>query len=339
MLLKLVFYFIKAREDEKLKSGAEELVPLPGLGGAQCLYLINITKICPSIQKPGGYVMKIIVILLLSLLSIVTIIALPCSAGEVFSVNVGDFKVSMISEAQRDGKPDILIGASEADVAKFMPDGKYPSAVAAYLIQSPDGAVMVDTGFGREIPRVIGSLGVALDDVRAVLITHAHGDHIGGLISEGKPAFPNAKVLVSRAEYEWSEQLRNVLGKYDGRFETVTPGTLESGGVEVLRGVRAIAAYGHTPGHTMFLVESGGDRLLIWGDLTHAMAIQMPRPGVSVTYDADPEAVAGVRAGVLRYVAENGIPVAGMHVAYPGMGYVSKDDDNPGGYSFLPKNN
>jgi glyoxylase-like metal-dependent hydrolase (beta-lactamase superfamily II) len=122
-----------------------------------------------------------------------------------------------------------------------------------------------------------------------------------------------------------------------GSFDAITPGTLENGGAEVIKGIYAIAAYGHTPGHTMFMVESDGEKLLIWGDLAHAMAIQMPRPGISMTYDADPVAAAKVRIAVLDYVAENEIPVAGMHVAYPGIGRVSKDPENSGGYKFIPK--
>jgi hypothetical protein len=84
------------------------------------------------------------------------------------------------------------------------------------------------------------------------------------------------------------------------------------------------------------VIWAAGEKLLIWGDLTHAMAIQMPRPGVSVTYDTDPAAAARVRTEVLKYAAENEIPVAGMHVAYPGIGRVREDPENPGGYKFIP---
>jgi glyoxylase-like metal-dependent hydrolase (beta-lactamase superfamily II) len=280
------------------------------------------------------------VIVLFALLSVVLRGGALCAADrEVFSLEVGDFKISMLSEAQRDSGLDILIGASKEDIAKFIPTGKYPSAVAAYLIQSPDGAAMVDTGFGREIGRHLKSLGISEADVKTVLITHAHGDHIGGLLAGEKAAFPNARVIVSKLDYDWSQQLRDSLGKYGGKFETITPGAIESGGVEVLPGIYAIEAYGHTPGHTMFLAESGGKKLLIWGDLTHAMAIQMPRPEVSVTYDTDPVAAAGVRKRVLQFVSENKIPVAGMHVAYPGVGDIAADPDNPGGYKFIPKDN
>ena len=284
--------------------------------------------------------MRIAVIVLFALLSVILgDDALYAASKEVFSLEIGDFKISMLSEAQRDSGTDILLGASKEDIAKFIPTGKYPSAVAAYLIQSPDGAVMVDTGFGREIGRHLKSLGISEDDVKTVLITHAHGDHIGGLLAEGNAAFPNARVIVSKPDYDWSQQLRDILEKYKGKFETITPGTLESGGAEVLPGIYAIEAYGHTPGHTVFLAESGGKKLLIWGDLTHATAIQMPRPGVSVTYDSDPVAAADVRKRVLQFVSENKIPVAGMHVAYPGIGGVMADPDNPGGYKFMPKDN
>jgi glyoxylase-like metal-dependent hydrolase (beta-lactamase superfamily II) len=284
--------------------------------------------------------MKIVVIVFLALLfAMGSSGVLYAATGEVFSAKIGEFEVVMLSEAQRESGLDILIGASKDDIAKFIPTGKYPSAVAAYLIKSPEGAVMVDTGFGREIERHLKSLGVSAGDVKTVLITHAHGDHIGGLLEAEKPAYPNAHVIVPKPDYEWSFQLREMLGKYDGKFEMITPGSLGSGGTEILKGVRAIAAYGHTPGHTMYLIESAGEKLLIWGDLAHAMAIQMPRPGVSVTYDSDPDEAAQVRKETLEFASRNKIPIAGMHIAYPGIGDIVADPENPGGYKFIPKSN
>jgi glyoxylase-like metal-dependent hydrolase (beta-lactamase superfamily II) len=104
--------------------------------------------------------------------------------------------------------------------------------------------------------------------------------------------------------------------------------------------VRPIAAYGHTPGHTLYLLSSGGERLLIWGDLTHAMAVQMPFPQVAVTYDVDSEQAVASRKTVLEFVVKNKIPVAGMHIAYPGMGVVSansaKNPPENSVYRFTP---
>ena len=271
-------------------------------------------------------------------LTLSTTLASAARASDgVFTMRVGGCEVSMLSEAQRKGGPDILIGASSADIERFIPSGEYPNAVAVYMVRSPEGVILVDTGYGTNLERNMESLGVSPGDVKDLLITHSHGDHIGGLLKDSERAFPNARAHVSKAEYEWSASLRDALGKYGGDVNLITPGTLD-GGAEVLPGVLAIAAYGHTPGHTMFMLESKGERLLFWGDLTHAMAIQMPRPGVSVRYDSDPVKAAEARKSVLEYVSLNKIPVAGAHIAYPGIGYISADQENPGGCRFTPKN-
>ncbi len=98
-------------------------------------------------------------------------------------------------------------------------------------------------------------------------------------------------------------------------------------------GIFAIEAFGHTPGHTVFLVVSGGEKLLVWGDIAHAMAVQMPRPEISVRYDVDPDAARASRLKILEYAATNRIPVAGMHIPYPGVGTVEKAAQ---GYKFTP---
>lgn len=253
----------------------------------------------------------------------------------VFTIDVGDFNVSMLSERQRESDTSILIGASDADIKKFIPDGKYPSAVSVFLIRTPDGVHLVDTGYGERLFENMAALGVKPEDVDSLLITHSHGDHIGGMVMEGKAALPNARVYVSGNEARWSESLREKLAVYKGRVEELEPVRLGETGEPILSGVTAIAAYGHTPGHTVFLIESRGEKLLIWGDLVHALAIQIPRPGVSVTYDSDPAAAAAVRKAILEYVSVNEIPVAGMHIAWPGIGRIEKDNSGTGEYRFV----
>jgi glyoxylase-like metal-dependent hydrolase (beta-lactamase superfamily II) len=123
------------------------------------------------------------------------------------------------------------------------------------------------------------------------------------------------------------------LAPYSARTRTFQPGKL--GGVlqELLPGVTPIAAFGHTPGHTVYLLESDSNKLLIWGDLMHVQDIQFPAPDVSVSYDTDPRAAATVRKQILDYVARNRIPVAGMHLVYPAVGAVMAE---AGGFRFVP---
>lgn len=254
--------------------------------------------------------------------------------GDISSLIVGDFEVHMLSERQRESDTSILIGASEADIKKHIPGGKYPSAVNAFLVRTPEALFLIDTGFGEKLFDNMALVGVRAEDVDYLLITHSHGDHIGGMIKDGRAAFPKATVYVSQKEAEWSAPLKEKLAQYPGKAEFFTPAALEAGGTVIFKGVNAIAAYGHTPGHTMFLLESEGERLLIWGDLTHAMAIQMPLPAVSVTYDSAPLEAAATRQAVLRYVSENKIAVGGMHIAYQGYGKVEKDVSGEGEYKF-----
>jgi glyoxylase-like metal-dependent hydrolase (beta-lactamase superfamily II) len=165
-----------------------------------------------------------------------------------------------------------------------------------------------------------------------------HGDHIGGMLQNKQVAFPNARVYINQREYDyWSKsnnQLAlNVLNAYKDNIKCFDLGKAKTH-QNILPGIRAIAAYGHTPGHTMYLLGEDEEQLLVWGDLTHAMAIQMPYPKVAVTYDSDPKQAIESRITTLELVSENHVPVAGMHIAYPAIGTIA--DNGKGGYEFVP---
>jgi len=102
---------------------------------------------------------------------------------------------------------------------------------------------------------------------------------------------------------------------------------------ELLPGITAIANYGHTPGHTVFLVENSGAKLIIAGDFLHVALVQFPNPDISATFDMDQSAAAASRRQILDYAARNNIPVGGMHIVYPGIGNVQADGS---GYRFIP---
>ena len=281
-----------------------------------------------------------------------------------YTYKVGEYEVILLSEGQQNSRPTILIGATPEQVAKAMPDGTYASAVNAFLVRTPQTIILVDTGFGRKLFDNLSSVGVSPEDINEVLLTHMHGDHIGGLLRDGKVAFPNATLYISAPEvaYWTSEEIMNSMPENRrGGFQTAQkiveayrqkssfvdfePLAIEDallGYVEMkdsgyamqkTAGILGYRAYGHTPGHTAYMVESKGERLLIWGDITHVMPIQMPHPEISVTYDVDPKMAAESRKKILQLVSANKITVAGMHVAYPAVGKV---DEYGKGYRFTP---
>ncbi len=269
----------------------------------------------------------------------------------IHTYRVGAFEVVLLSEGAGEREPTLFIGATPEQIQKYVPTGKYVTATNTFLIRMPDRLVLVDTGFGRELFKNMEAVGVTPDRIDAVLLTHMHGDHIGGLLRDGKVAFPKAAVYVAKPERDYwtSEEIMKTfpedrqsgfknsiktLAAYGDAVQTFEPGVLDAPGDDLLPGVRPIAAYGHTPGHTLFMVESNGSRMLIWGDLTHASAIQMPVPEVAMTYDTDPKMAVATRLSVMKYVAENKIPVAGMHIPLPGMGTPAASPE--GGYTFTP---
>ncbi|MDR1142696.1 MAG: MBL fold metallo-hydrolase [Spirochaetaceae bacterium] len=277
------------------------------------------------------------------MLVLTSLAALNCFGEDIFTYKTGDYEICTLVETTGPGRPQVLIGADEALQRRYLaPAGGAPdfqSEINTFLIRGKGRVVLVDTGFGGAVFENMKKLGVNPGDVDVVLLTHLHGDHIGGLAKDGKALFPRALVYLAEQERDyWTKTNVNAgavaaLAPYGNRIRTFKPGELGAAAAELLPGITAIAAFGHTPGHTAFLVVSGNARLLIWGDVMHVQGIQFPRPDISVTYDTDPVRAAEVRKKILDYAAKNNIPVAGMHLLYPAVGTVRPAGD---GFSFEP---
>jgi glyoxylase-like metal-dependent hydrolase (beta-lactamase superfamily II) len=259
----------------------------------------------------------------------------------IFSYKVGKIEVYMLVESQRDGNAGILVGADEAVLERFIPAEGFKHTANAFLIKAPRQNILIDTGTGAGgiIIEKIKKLGVQPENINAVLLTHLHGDHFGSLQKDGVPNFPKAKVYLSAKEHEYftktnvNQGAAAALAPYGKNVVTIQPAELGRLRM-VVPNIDAIAAYGHTPGHTIFQITDGKERLLIVGDILHVALVQFPVPEISATYDMDQEAAAKIRRQVLEYAAKNKIPIGGMHIVYPGTGDVTADG---AGFTFTPK--
>jgi glyoxylase-like metal-dependent hydrolase (beta-lactamase superfamily II) len=277
-------------------------------------------------------------------LVIVTVMSICKSTAQetekVALFKIGDALVSVLSEGQQNNNTANLIGVTSEMLKKYVPDGTYPAAVNAFLVRANDKTILIDAGFGRHLFDNLKSLDTSAEKVDIILLTHMHGDHIGGLIKDGKVTFPNAELYLPQPEHDYwmsnaerGRQAQSVIAAYKDKLHLFVPSETATEAKEIIHGIKAIAAYGHTPGHTGYLFEFAGSRIFIWGDLTHAMAVQMPHPEVAITYDVNPEQAVASRKALLDYVAKNKIPIAGMHIAFPSIGTVKTDGK---GYIFNP---
>jgi glyoxylase-like metal-dependent hydrolase (beta-lactamase superfamily II) len=255
-----------------------------------------------------------------------------------FHIKAGEADVYTLVEAQNSGNAGILLNAGDA-VAKYIPQG-FQSEVNAFLIRNPLGQgpnqkpvnILIDAGMGAGVPEALKEIGVSPDDISVVLITHTHGDHIAGLVSGGKKAFPNAALIMSEEDWDASKsspQVAELKKLYGASLKFIKPLALDRlanyiTDYEIIPGIIAIESYGHTPGHTSFLLNSpGGGRILFWGDLMHVEKVQFPEPGISVSYDRDPVLAASVRRAFLDYADRNDITIAGAHIVFPGIGTIA----------------
>ncbi|MBC7579251.1 MAG: MBL fold metallo-hydrolase [Tardiphaga sp.] len=234
--------------------------------------------------------------------------------------------------------------ASELAHAAFLTPGPLPTAVNAFAVEAGGRLILIDAGVGPSRGDTLGRLpaemrAAGLDPalVAAVLLTHLHTDHCGGLLdADGQPVFPNAEILVAEPEWQfWSDPglaarapaamrpmisvANQALGAYRQRITRFMPGT------EPIPGIRSVALAGHTPGHTGFILGSSNDAVFIWADIIHVASYQFPHPEWGLSFDVDQTAAADMRARTFAQVAGDRLRVAGMHLAFPGIGHVVRD--------------
>ena len=227
------------------------------------------------------------------------------------------FTLYWLKDNEGDNKfPFDLFGNVPEDVKKDvnMPDGM-PSSISAYLIKTNGKTILFDAGLGPsrngQLLNELSKINVTPEQIDYVYITHFHGDHIGGMLNaDGEKVFTNAEVYVSRLEKESDlgkgEQAVKMFEKYGDKIHVFNFGD------KLPEDVLAIDAVGHTPGHTAF--QKGN--LLIFGDLMHALALQLKYPEYCPNFDGDKEKAIASRKRILEYAKTNGLTISGMHLPY-----------------------
>jgi glyoxylase-like metal-dependent hydrolase (beta-lactamase superfamily II) len=301
-------------------------------------------------------------LLLLALLPIATANApqVKTSAPGYYRMMLGDFEVTALSDGTVDLKiEDLLTNTTAAKIRSALARAhlKDPveTSVNTYLINTGSKLVMIDAGagvfFGPTLGKLIANLkasGYQPEQVDEIYITHMHPDHVGGLVNGDKIAFPNAVVRAVRRDADfWLSKAnmdtapKDAKPAFEGAMASINPyiaaGKFKpfDGNTDLVPGVSAISTYGHTPGHTVYMVESQGQRLVLWGDLMHVAAVQFAEPSVTIRFDTDSKAAAAQRKKQYADAAKQGHWVAAAHLPFPGIGHLRADGK---GYDWVPAN-
>ncbi|UWR03502.1 MBL fold metallo-hydrolase [Ruegeria conchae] len=262
------------------------------------------------------------------------------------SFQLGDFTVTTLLDGSvpRD-EPKALFAAevSDDEFAAISAENFIPTDVAQFfftptLVHTGSELVLFDTGLGQGgIQAALADVGVSPDQIDVVVITHMHPDHIGGMTTNDAPTFANARFVTGAPEYNfWSAMDAGnrvgdmVAAKVTPQAEKMT--FLDDGG-EVTSGITAMAAHGHTPGHTVYHLESNGQRLVLTADLANHYVWSFARPDWPFSFDMDAAAATASRRNVLGMLAADKIPMIGYHMPFPAAGYVETRGE---GFRFVP---
>lgn len=274
-----------------------------------------------------------------------------------YRLMAGSLRVTALCDGYLD-LPRTLFPAAIEDIAAelaraaFMTPGPLPTAVNAFAVEAGNTLLLIDAGVGPSrgpstgrLPDEMRKAGIDPARVSAVLLSHLHTDHCGGLLdASGGRMFADAEIMVSEPELRfWADAglrsrapdamqpmirvAQKVLDAYRGRVRTFVPGA------EIVPGIRSVPLFGHTPGQTGFILGTGDDALFIWADTVHVAAYQFAHPDWGLSFDVDQAAAAATRARVFAQVASDRMRVAGMHLAFPGIGNIVRDGT---AYRYVP---
>ncbi|MFZ6746499.1 MBL fold metallo-hydrolase [Undibacterium sp. JH2W] len=281
------------------------------------------------------------------------------SAPAYYRTMLGAFEVTALSDGTVKLPVDKILMEPEQKtrevLAKSFLQAPLETSVNAYLVNTGNKLILIDAGtgslFGPSLGKLIANLkasGYEAAQIDDIYLTHLHPDHVGGLMINGAMAFNNATIHVNEAEADYWLSPKNLEqapadGKsfFQGAQASVNPYKAAqklqtfSKDSELLPGLTAHSTQGHTAGHTSYLLESQGEKMLVVGDLIHVAAVQLGEPEVTVTFDSHAKAASAMRQKIFTQAAKDGVIVAASHMQFPGMGHLKKAGSS---YQWVPVN-
>ena len=254
---------------------------------------------------------------------------------------LGEFEITMLlSGTVTRGEPQTIFGlnASEADFAAASKAAKITNAQAQFffthdVVNTGETLALFDTGLNPEaITAALEDAGYSVDQIDLVVITHMHGDHVGGLMRESGATFTNARFATGRVEFDHWAKADNE--GFEGKVRPLAEKmVMMEDGASGFSGHTAMAAYGHTPGHMVHMIESGGKQIVIAADFANHYVWSLGHPDWHVVFDMDKDAAAKTRRRLLDMLATDNLAFAGYHMPWPGVGYVEVEGS---GFRYVP---
>lgn len=255
---------------------------------------------------------------------------------------IGGFEVTtLLSNSFPRDDPHSIFGlnVSAEEFNKVSEKANLPTDQARFfftptVVNTGSELVLFDTGLSAaDITGALASAGYTAEQVDVVVITHMHGDHIGGLMADGTPTFPNARYVTGTVEFDAWSKADNAT--FQSNINPLADkATFIESDQDVVSGITSVDAFGHTPGHMVYRVESDGKQLLIAADFANHYVWSLAHPDWEVKFDMDKAAAAVTRRRLLDMMAADKIPFVGYHMPWPAVGYVTKHGD---GYHYVPE--